>query len=481
MNNATQRFAIFLAVALAAPAGRALAQPAAPAFEQRGLNQWLDEQRSVDDVLDEERAELAPLTTFFNWQWGGWLEYYVFSFDDGVQSHRVLQRPGLSLWTRLKFDQGAHEIFARMRLNYEYYNPGDEYLPYRQQDWVGPNLDRGWYYIDVLRALRLQEPGGSLGLEAWIGRQEARLGAGYVLDLPLDAVRIDARALDFEFQFLLGKTIDSYPNLIERSVAALGEQDRHFFGFEARYDGFDRHVPFFYMLFQNDEGDERPEDFYQSYGYDSEHFGFGSRGQLAHNLHYWAEFVYEGGRSFGDGAIWRQDKIDAWGLDVGVEKLWDHPTRPRVTLEYMFGSGDGDRRLSPIGAAGGNRGDRVDSGFATFGYRDTGIAANLLNSNLHVWKLGGSFVPAPQVELLRDLELGTNAFLYHKHQRKGAISDPTADTHLGYVGWEMDWFANWRLTSDLSWTIRWGMFFPGDAYSDQSSRHMLFTGLTWSF
>src|SRR5690606_11279635 len=106
------------------------------------------------------------------------------------QSHRVLQRPGLSLWTRLKFDQGAHEIFARMRLNYEYYNPGDEYLPYRQQDWVGPNLDRGWYYIDVLRALRLQEPGGSLGLEAWIGRQEARLGAGYVLDLPLDAVRI---------------------------------------------------------------------------------------------------------------------------------------------------------------------------------------------------------------------------------------------------------------------------------------------------
>jgi len=45
----------------------------------------------------------------------------------------------------------------------------------------------------------------------------------------------------------------------------------------------------------------------------------------------------------------------------------------------------------------------------------------------------------------------------------------------------MDYFINWRLSSDLSWTIRWGTFFPGAAYSEQDTRHFIFTGLTWSF
>ena len=46
------------------------------------------------------------------------------------------------------------------------------------------------------------------------------------------------------------------------------------------------------------------------------------------------------------------------------------------------------------------------------------------------------------------------------------VSDPTADEQSGYLGWEVDVFTNWRVTSDLAVTVRYGAFFPGDAFSD---------------
>jgi hypothetical protein len=450
-----------------------------PTVDSRTLDQWFDRQRTSDDQLDQDRGELAPLTTFMNWQWGGWLEYYVFSFDDGIQNQRVLQRPALALWTRMQFDDGAHEIFARMRLNYDYFNPGDEYG--RQQDWIGPNLDRGWYRLDVMRALRLRNEGSPVDLALKLGRQEVRFGTGYTLDLPMDAIQLEARVHDLRILGLLGKTISSNDNLIDHSAPVAGHMRRELYGVQLKYDGFDRHEPFVYALWNNDRTPEWPEEFYQNYAYDTRYFGFGSRGELVHGLAYWLEAVFESGHSYGDGQIFRRDRVEAWGIDAGVEKRWDHATRPRVGLEYMFGSGDAGRKLSPSSAAGGNRGDRIDTSFAGFGYRDTGIATNFQNSNLHLWRAAASFVPAPETELLKNLELGTNWFLFHKHHRAAAISDATADTFSGYVGWEMDYFANWRLSSELSWTLRWGTFFPGDAFSDRGSRHFLFTGLTWSF
>ena len=101
---------------------------------------------------------------------------------------------------------------------------------------------------------------------------------------------------------------------------------------------------------------------------------------------------------------------------------------------------------------------------------------------MHVLRFGGSLLPfEDKVEALRNLELGTNWFLYHKNHAIAAISDPTADLRSGNVGWEMDYYLNWRMTSDLSWTVRWGAFFPGEAYSDRGTRHFVFTGVTWSF
>ena len=438
----------------------------------------LQQQRRIDEQLELQRKDLAPLDSLLDWQWGGWLEYYVFHFDDGIQSQRVFQRPGLSLWTRVRIDDGAHEIFARMRMTYEYFSPGDEYG--RKRDWVGPNLDLGWYQIDVGRALHLSEPADPLSLKIRVGRQQVRFGTGYTLDIPLDAVVTELRYEDFRLVGLLGKTKGSYAN-VDRSTPVANHSARCMWGLQFSYEGHQALQPFAFVLWNNDRTDERPKMPLQNYAYDTHYFGIGARGSVIHNLNYWVEAVYEGGESYGDGAIYEQDAVEAWGFDVGVEYLFDIPTRPFVSAEYMFGSGDSGRLFNATGAAGGNYGDERDTSFVPFGYRDTGLAGAPAVSNMHIWRAGAGFAPLEKIELCRDLEIGTNWFLYHKHHRRGAISDITADEFSGYVGWEMDYYINWRLASDLSWTARWGAFFPGQAYSERDMRNFFFTGITWSF
>ena len=104
-----------------------------------------------------------------------------------------------------------------------------------------------------------------------------------------------------------------------------------------------------------------------------------------------------------------------------------------------------------------------------------------LLSNIHIWRAGASFVPIHGKPWCRRLELGTDAYLFWKNHRSGAITDPTANVQSGYLGWEMDFYANWEITHDLAWTTRYGIFFPGKAFDDRTTRTFFLMGVTWSF
>lgn len=449
----------------------------AAAAQEATTDSFIQQQRLLNEKIHEEQARIAPLNSKVDFQFGGWFDYYLFHLQDGVQRSRVYQRPGFSPWARLSLDNGGHEFFARMRLTYDYFNQGDEFE--RRQDWVGPNFDRAWYQIDGNRAFHLDAE-SPLQLKARIGRQPVTFGTGYAFDMPVDAVLLEARMKALRVRGLVARTIASYPN-VDRSPAVDNHQNRRFYGVETTYTGFSRHEPFAYVLWNQDHTDERHQEWRQEYSYDTTYIGFGSRGSLMERLSYWNEWVFETGHSFGDGNYIRQDYVEAWGFDIGLEYLFEGEWKPRASLEYMFAGGDSDRLGSPTGALGGNRNGREDTSFVGFGYRDTGIVAAPTLSNVHVWRLGGSLQPFPRSELLRDFEIGSNWFLIHKNRRTAAISDFSADRGSGFVGGEMDYFVNWRLGSDLSWTLRWGVFFPGEAYRDREARQTIFTGLTWSF
>lgn len=446
---------------------------------RREPDAFLNQQREIEERLRRQADEELPATQAVDFDYGGWYSFHLFIYDDGVNSSRTFRRNDLRLWGRLALDEGAHTIYARTRLSFLDFNTGDSFDG-RDNDWEGPNLERGYYRFDLRRAMKAYANRDvDYNLTVKIGRDLATFGTGYALSTPLDQVWIRGEHHDVAVTGLIGRTVGSSDDL--DSSRSTARTRRAFFGLELRYLGFDRHEPFAYVLWQRDHNHDSFPTLLQQYDYDSFYVGIGSEGELLTNLRYSTEWVYESGHSYGNRRFLHQDVIRAWAFDVELEYLFDAKGHPRTSLEYMFASGDEDRLGSPTDAIGGNRNDRNDRGFNGFGWRDTGLSFAPGLSNIHIWRAGASFFPFEDSPRFRRLELGTDWYLYHKNHRSGAVSDYTADKGSGYLGWAMDYFANWDITPDLAWTARYGVFFPGRAFSDQTTRTFFLVGVTWRF
>lgn len=460
----------------AAPAGRAIAQPGAPA---RDPDAFLNQQRLIEESINAERKKLAVPTDKFELDYGGFYSFHLFLFDDGVESSRTFRRHDLRLWGRLALDQGAHQIYVRSRLSFVDFNAGDAYDG-NEDDIEGMNLERGFYQFDLTRALQAYaDKRIDYNIELKIGRDLTEIGTGLVLSTPLDLVRLRATWRHIELTGFAGRTVGSSQDFdLSRPTT---RTRRAMFGVQAKYLGFERHEPFAYVLWQRDRNHETLPRPFQEFDYDSFYAGFGSTGELVTNLRYSTEWVVERGHNVGDGQFFKRNSIEAWAWDIELEYLFDTKGKPRVAMEYMFASGDPDRPFSPTDTVDGLLRGHVDSSFVGFGYRNTGLSFAPRLSNIHIWRAGAAFFPFEQHEAWKRLEVGSDWFLYHKHHASAAVSDPTADVPSGYAGWEMDYFANWDITSDLSATARYGVFFPGAAYSDRTTRTFLLVGVTWSF
>lgn len=440
---------------------------------------FIQQQRAIELELRRLYDAETPLDREVAFDFGGWYSPFLFLYDDGIESSRTLRRHDLRLWSRVQWGDGAHEIYARLRTSYLDFNAGDSYDG-NEDDLEGPNLERGYYRFDLRQLVKADDRRDlPYDLEIKLGRDFAQFGTGLTLATTLDHVLLTATYNKVRLSALAGHTVGSS---VDFDQSRFTERTRRaFYGIETRYLGFDRHEPFAYALWQRDRNTDNFEPLLQGYDYDSFYIGAGSTGEIAPRLFYQTELVYEGGLSTGNRFRFRRDTIDAWAFDLKFEYLFGGSHKARAAIEYLFAGGDGDRRFSPTDSRGGNRGGTKDTGFVGFGYRDTGLSFAPRLSNLHLWRAGASFYPWPAHDRLRGLELGTDWFLYHKHHRDGAISDPLADMRSGYLGWEMDYYANWRITHDLLWTARLGAFFPGSSFSDQTTRTFLLVGAVWSF
>lgn len=440
---------------------------------------FLQQQREIEEQVRRELNRDLPADQRLEVDYGGWYNFNIFLWDDGIKSSRTFRRHDLRVWGAATLDQGAHEFYARGKYQYHDFNSGDSYSG-RDSDWIGPKLDRGFYQFDLRKAMRAYaEEEMDWNLKFKIGRDYVEFGTAYALSAALDHILVTAELGDIEILGLAGTTIRSHDDR-DRSRPNGINSERNFYGTQISYTGMEKHRPFVYFYYTEDQLTEsRPVVLFQDFDYDSWYIGLGQNGELLKNLYYSTEWVYQGGHSQRDRRL-GQARIDAWAFDAMLEYLSQAKTKPRFLLEYMFASGDGDRRYSPTDTFGGNvRGD--DTSFSGFGYRDTGLALAPRLSNVHVWRAGAAFRPLEEIRGLENLELGTDWFLYWKHHRHGAISDFTADRGSGYVGWEMDYHLTWRITSDLALTTRFGSFFPGKAFDDQTTRTFFLTGVTWSF
>lgn len=440
---------------------------------------FLQQQRAIEETVRQELNQDMPGDQRVELDYGGWYSFYLFMWDDGVNSSRTFRQHDVRLWSSLSLDEGAHYFYGRLKTQWQDFNRGDGFGD--QDDMVGPNLDRGFYQFDLARAMRVSNPDANLRLR--VGRDFVDFGTGFALSQSLDQVLVTAEVKDWEFQGLAAQSIRS-SNDIDLSRPNTGDSERNFWGAQVRYHGIEKHHPFAYFLYNEDQHREAWHSLLNNFDYDSWYLGAGSMGELVRNLRYHTEWVLEGGRSYNYRRSLleenRRAAIEAWAVDFGLDYLSQWRMHPTLSAEYMFASGDEDRSGSPTNVIGGNRKGN-DNSFSAFGYRYTGLAFAPRLSNIHIWRTGGTFRPLEEIKGLERLELGTDWFLYAKHRSHGAVSDFLADDPSGYLGWEMDYFANWRITSDLAWTIRLGSFFPGQAFSDRTSRTFFMTGITYSF
>jgi hypothetical protein len=438
--------------------------------------------RVYDEQLRVRMEQQAPQAQRVGFDYGGWFDVGFFRFQDNTDINRGLMRYSVRPWGRLDV-QGVHTAYVRGLFEINDWNGGDR-PPYEAQtDSLVTALDRAWYQFDFGRLMQLHNDGRkpAAGLKVKVGREYAKLGTGLVLATPLDMVQFDAYIGPWELRALLGRS-PNQTNNIDRSPSVADHERRCFWGAQVTYTGLDDHRPFAYFLSQTDHTPESPRDPVQEYGYDSSYVGVGSTGNLwLRDLRYQVEVVGEFGETYSQFQTRRKDDICAMAVDGLLEYFFRTRMSPRVMVEYIYGSGDEDRTSSVSSTVGGNLAGTRDNAFNAFGFRDTGIAFAPRIGNLHTYVLGGSVMPLENFEIFRKLEVGSKVFFYQKAASEGAISDTAATGDASWVGWEWDAFVNWRITSDVSWTLRYGAFQPGSAFDGADCRQFLYSGVTYSF
>ncbi len=463
------------------------------------------QQRQLNEPFRLRMDQEIPTSKRALFNWGGWLRSsfwavdenvdrdFVFSkwaadenvdqnFEDSGAGYHALRLQQLRLWGNLNLDQ-AHQFYARAKLDYFDWNHGTSY-DLNDGDWNGPNLERGWYNFRLSQAQYANgEDPTDFDLSLKIGRQYVELGAGLALSIPLDAIQISGYWGNWQLTGLGALSIPSTYN-IDRSVPGDGKESRRFWGTQLRYHGWRDHEPFAYYFGQKDQDFGLVVDD-QTFGYDSQYLGLGSRGQLLlRDLQYTCEVTGEFGQSHADSFDQaEQEKIQAWAFDSELRYLFQDAHFSQLALEYLLASGDSNRWFSPTNTLGGNQPHSTDTSFSGWGFRGTGMVLAPRMSNLQMVRLGASTFPANHLEIFKNLELAANFFLYHKQQGSGAASDNLSinDNNNKFLGSEFDIHVNWRITSDLAWTLRYGFFVPGDAFLSRDERQLFFTGFTLGF
>jgi len=489
------RHAAVFAGIVAIAAASASAQQNAERFE-RTL-----EQIQRDSAI--RRADAIPLEQRALFDYGAYLSLGYFSIDDRNHDNHILRQYELFPYARLSLD-GAQEFFFRGRLGYRDFNDRDSFDG-RGDAVIDPDLDRGYYRFDLSRAQTsgrgAPSPDYNIVFEA--GRDLAYWANGLVLAQTIDGAFFNLSNRGIELDLIAGITPTRTVDFDASRPSFDYNTRRGFFG-GALSAHIGTHHPFVYFLSQLDynrdellrvaTGDPaNPID--TRFSYNSFYLGMGSTGALNDRLTYGVEFVLEGGRALsnsyelvGSGPTssgipnpvpQREEWIRAYAADLKCDYLLTDTRKTRLSAEFFLASGDHDRQ-STSETFGGNRPGTVDHAFNAFGLLNTGLAFAPQVSNLLALRVGASTFPIQTAGPLQRLQLGTDLFVFAKFNRGAPIDEPSTDNR--YLGFEPDFFLNWQITNDVSFTTRYAIFFPGSGVvADEHPRQVFFIGVTYAF
>jgi hypothetical protein len=437
--------------------------------------------RGLSDVPAAQRALV---------DYGGFLSFNYFSIDDAVLDNHILRQYELVGYVRVNLD-AAQELYLRGRVGYRDFNAGDSFDGFGD-DPIDPDLDRAFYRFDSQGYQRSRgQPVSNFGIRVQGGRDLAYWGNGLALSEVIDGVISDISFGPATAQFIAGvtptRTVDfdpSRPNFDHNTR-------RGFFGANLSQQ-IGQHRPYAYGLLQRDYNEDdvaftggvRTEFDYNSY-----YLGVGTEGAITDRLLYGVELVYEGGTTLSNSFIisgptlvqieQTRDQIKALAADARLDLLLLDQRKSRISAEVIAASGDDDR-LQTSTTFAGNRPNSADRAFNAFGLLNTGLAFAPAVSNVLIFRVGAVTFPMPEHTAFDRLQLGVDLFVFNKLAQRAPIDEPTFDK--GYLGFEPDVFLNWQVSSDVTFALRYGIFFPGSAIvSDENPRQFFGAGMTYAF
>jgi len=454
----------------------------AVAFPYNTYGQDLEQLRRIQEEkrkkLDVAEGKILSQEGRLLLEWGGWIDmrYDQYNEDDNDASLKDTLSATSSLDTRFWIqailmpelddpDPHQHSLYLRFKNIATITSPEDVNLTY---DNAGPHLDQGYGVLDYY----------PWGIE--FGRRYYSVGQGITYGNVHDGVEANATFADWNFKGFFAHTLPHESNIDVSVPGALKKSDRSFYGFEGRYIGFSGHGVYGYGLVQRDSSNEDPTSFNQEFEYNSEYLGLGLQGKLFPQMNYWAEVMYQSGESYIFGSN-EERHIKAWAGDFGATYNWDVYSHPNFTVQYSFGSGDGDRANVTDTEFGNSSGQ--DNGFLYFGYLPTGLALAPRLSNIHMYKAGVLLKPLEDIKHFKNLSLGIDYFHFLKDENSGGISDLDATVTDKDIGDEINVNVAWQILSDTTLTLQYGYFIAGDAFPDASddSETYFSTDLTLTF
>jgi hypothetical protein len=442
-------------------------------------------QRETQTRVDQD----FPLNQRALIDYGGYLSFAYMSFDDANHDNHGLRQYEFVGYGHVNID-GVHEFYFRGRGDYRNYNTGDAVDD--EADRLQGRVEEGWYSFDLQRyesAYRGRKIDGDIAIKA--GQQFVSWGNGLTLDQYVDGITGEIRTKTFAIDLLGGVTV---PQTIDFDISRphfWNDTFRGFYGASLTIP-IGSLKPYAYFLYQRDyNSNDMPTAHVipTRYQYDSYYTGAGVNGAAGDNFLYGGEFCFEGGHDLSNSYLpatnepvaQTMDRIEAYAAEARVEYVPAGKHKSRLGAEGILASGDTDR-VDTSSTFGGNRPNTVDHAFNGLGFRYLGYAFAPPVSNLMALRLSASTYPLPSARRFRELQVGTDIFIYGKLTRNAPVLEPTGNRT--YLGFEPDFFANWTVLDDVTFAFRYGIFFPGAAIPSGNPDHLrqfVYASVTYAF
>lgn len=444
MRHAT-RLSITLVLVFMFSAGALFAQAAPPIGED------LSYDINADPQMRPTPGEWKPFTLSY----GGWITPVIIDERKGSETALTTSVTTLRLWMQSTLWKNSF-IYVRGK---------DVYLTgLMEKNRTKPESENT---IDLdLAFIQMATPGGALRFSA--GRKYFILGTGLAFN-----GRGDGAELNIYSRFVDVKAFGVYTGLLAKDQNPYGLSGKDFSDGAKRVfaggtieRGIVNQTLYLLAMIQMDR---QEEDAGVESTYDSQYYGAGLKGLIVDGMDYYAEFIYQ----MGENNLETPKKdIKAMAGMFGLNYYFDAAFNPALLFQYAYGSGDDDTA------------DDEDTTFTYFGTYVGGFALRPQLRNIHIARLGFSFVPFYSSEKvwLKRMNVIARYSYYMKDKVETPASVGEGPLEERFLGHGADLSLRWAIFSDLSFFVNYGLFLPGDAYSSsEGTRNFVMGGFNLVF